>query len=147
MIAAVVDPSLLRNKDPRLNIAYGILDEMAGRGNLIAEYHKHELEQLDLNMQRLLSLQQPDGTMDFQAQSGITPTSMEGQDAISYPPGSHLRMDSNDAATIDTILSEWNSEDGFSGEQLMAVADSLDFNQLDWLVSGDIEQPFSMGFE
>lgn len=127
IIAAAVDPSLLRDKESRLNIAYSILDDMAGRGNRIAEYHKHELEQLDLNMQKL----------------------------ISFPPHATISMGERDARgrshsdappTVDTVGSEWNSEDGFSGEQLMAVANSLDFNQLDWLVSGDIERPFGDEF-
>lgn len=113
---------------------------MIGRGNRIAEYHKHELEQLDLNMQKLCALQRLEINTIQQSESGITPTSTRnhGADDLS-------RMDPN-THTVDTVLSEWNSEDSFSGDQLMAVADSLDFNQLDWLVSGDIDRPFGMGF-
>lgn len=30
-------------------------------------------------------------------------------------------------------LHDWNSEEGLSGDQLIAVADSLNFTNLDWL--------------
>lgn len=146
MIAAAVDPSLLRDQEPRVDAAYSILDEMIGRGNRIAEYHRYELEQLDLNMQKLLPLQQPIILADSRAQSDTTPISTEYQDVDVQRTGIHARTESS-TASIDTILSEWNSEDGFSGEQLMAVADSLDFNQLDWLVTGNISQPFGVNFE
>lgn len=84
---------------------------MSGRDNRIAEFHKHELEELGRNVRKLLLLQQ-----------------------------SEIHVD---ALAVDTMMSEWKSEDDFSGDQLMAVADSLNFNQLDWLVSGDADnRPF-----
>lgn len=141
VIAEAVDPSLLRAEEPRLNIAYAILDEMIDRGNRIADYHKHELEQLDSNMQKLLFLQRAETNMSNFDERGITPTSMGGHGVSENP-----RADAN-MPTVDTVLSEWNSEDSFSGEQLMAVANSMDFNQLDWLISGDMERPFGMSSE
>lgn len=137
----MVDPSLLREEDSSLSTAYTVLDEMINRGNRVAEYHKHELEQLDQNMQKLPSLQQGDANATEQIDAGDTPRTIHDP-CLNH----HNRMGSN-TATVDTVLSEWNSEDSFNGDQFIAVANSLDFTELDWLVSGDIERPFGMGFE
>ncbi|EME42292.1 hypothetical protein DOTSEDRAFT_175269 [Dothistroma septosporum NZE10] len=144
-VAATVDPSLVKSKDPRLETAVAILDEMTTRGNRIAEFHKFELEQLAINLQRLqaTSAAVHDGRADSTSQISPNETT-----SLSVAP-----MDvqsSEDFQTtfdnIDTILSGCNSDDGLSGEHLMAVADSLDFGQLNWLTMGDIEQPMSVGY-
>lgn len=53
--------------------------------------------------------------------------------------GGNEQIVGTDFEGIGTLLSEWNSEDGLSGEHLMAVADSLDFGQLNWPAMGDID--------
>ena len=37
-------------------------------------------------------------------------------------------------------LKDWNSEEGLSGDQLIAVADWLDFSNLDWLSVTPLDQ-------
>lgn len=118
---------------------------MSTRGNRIAEFHKYELEQLATNLRRLqaMSAAAQDGKVDSTSQVSPNETT-----SLSVAP-----MDgqsSEDLQTtfdnIDTILSEWNSDDGLSGEHLMAVADSLDFGQLNWLTMGDLEHPMGVGY-
>lgn len=36
------------------------------------------------------------------------------------------------SSAYDPFLTEWNSDDGLSGDQIMALADALDFNALDF---------------
>ncbi|KAK4613741.1 Proline utilization trans-activator [Fulvia fulva] len=143
-VAATVDPSLVKNKDPRLQTALAILDEMTTRGNRIAEFHKFELEQLAANLRRLQAMSSAanEGRADSTSQvspnetTSLSVAPMDGQNSEDF----QTTFDN-----IDTILSEWNSDDGLSGEHLMAVADSLDFGQLNWLTMGDFEQPMSVG--
>lgn len=133
-LANAVDTSLLRDKGPWLQTSFEVLDEMISRGNLIAGFHKSELQQLDEKLKMLPATPR--------SQPSARPSTSEGPfvhrpNSVGVPyeqtdPGSGLAMG------YDYLLNEWNSDDGLSGEQLMALADSLDFGaigQLDWLDS------------
>jgi hypothetical protein len=127
----VVDPSLLRDKGPWLETCFSILDEMISRGNLIAGFHKSELQQLDANLKLLPSSPRTDPPThepgQTSAPNAINSVNMNAADET---------MSGGDSIPMGfDYLNEWNSDDGLSGEQLMALADSLDFGQLDWLGS------------
>lgn len=141
MVAAVVDSSLVRDKDTRISSAIGILDEMAFRGNLIAEYHKLELEQLGTNIATLeaRSEHRPSGQT-------VSPTSVSIPGPLLANGNQVPGPDQANFDSIDTLLSEWNSEDGLSSDHLLAVADSLDFGQLNWLATGDFENSMGVNF-
>ncbi|CAK4030524.1 Zn(II)2Cys6 transcription factor [Lecanosticta acicola] len=139
-IATHVDPSLVKDSDPRLETASSILDEMASRGNLIAEHQRQELEQLASILSK--SREMANALRESQQQGQLnTPGSTESY-AIAPSEGMigmNEQMPGDNFDSIGTLLSEWNSEDGLSGEHLMAVADSLDFGQLNWPAMGDID--------
>ncbi|KAF2174009.1 hypothetical protein M409DRAFT_62193 [Zasmidium cellare ATCC 36951] len=140
LVATTVDPSLVRDKNPRLETAYTLLNEMVCRGNLIAGYNKRELELVDENFKKLHEL----NAAAQQPSQNETPTSVTALPLVPQP-GMDDQLQDN-LYSIDTILSEWNSEDGLSGEHLLAMADSLDFGQLNWMDMGDYDQATTSAF-
>ena len=128
----MVDPSLLRRNELWLQKTHSVLDEMVSRGNLVAGLRKAELQQLEETLTRLHT----------------TSTSLvTGHDSILQ----HFEGDSAGAESAQDVgsshsqmqfepLREWNSEERLSGDQLMAVADSLDFTHLDWLSAAPLGQ-------
>lgn len=146
LVACTVDPSLVRDKNPRLETAHTLLGEMVCRGNMIAEYNKRELELLDSNLKKLqaineanLAAQQPSQNETPNSVNLLPLESMTSHSGITEPLQDNLY-------NIDTILSEWNSEDGLSGEHLLAMADSLDFGQLNWMDMGTEYESTTSGY-
>ncbi|KAI7717457.1 hypothetical protein KC353_g4560 [Hortaea werneckii] len=130
MITATVDPSLIRKETDWLPVAYGVLEEMEGRGNLVASLRKSELEHLDKNLKSLPSA--PIGSAvanEPENQTNLLNGPFENPNMADTLVGGEGPSD------IDTLC-DWNSEEALNGEQLMAVADSLDFSDLDWLSAG-----------
>ena len=118
---------------------HSILDEMVSRGNLIAGLRKAELQQLDDTLTRLHTtsttlvatttahhdpfLQHQQQQQQQQRFEGDT---TGGEGSVQDVGSSHSQMQFEP-------LHDWNSEEGLSGDQLIAVANSLDFSHLDWL--------------
>ncbi|RMX78977.1 hypothetical protein D0869_08652 [Hortaea werneckii] len=130
MITATVDPSLIRKETDWLPVAYGVLEEMEGRGNLVASLRKSELEHLDKNLKSLPSA--PIGSAvanEPETQTNLLNGPFEN------PNMADTLIGGDGPSDIDTLC-DWNSEEALNGEQLMAVADSLDFSDLDWLSAG-----------
>lgn len=138
LVANAVDPSLTRRKAFRVETAYRILDEMVARGSLVAESQRHELEQLATDIARLPCLE--DGVSAEEAAPVAThlPTASDLMEN-----GGQNFHETDPSPDMNNLLGEWNSEDGISGEHLMAVADSLDFSSLDWLLAADLESSFA----
>lgn len=124
IIAHVVDQSLVRDRH-HVNIAYNVLDDMAARGNLLADLQKRELQNVDLMVSNLEAMAH-DSATDSQTQI-ISPS-------IALPNG---RPSSSHAAVdgFADVLGEWNSEDELSGERLLMMADSLDLDSLHWFMT------------
>lgn len=122
--ATAVDNSLLRNTGVTwLETVYSILGEMVSRGNLIAQFHSKELHQLDETLNMLSAMPGNASFRSFVSPSGAafdqnTNSSLDGQMNVS-----------------PDFLGEWNSDDGLNGDQLMALANSLNFDHFDWVGS------------
>ena len=121
----MVDPTLLRRNESWLEQTHLILDEMVSRGNLIAGLRKAELQQLGETLAKLHNT----------STSLITPQNSIMQSFEGDPMGGEgvREMGSGPSQMQFEPLQDWNSEEGLSGDQLIAVADSLDFTNLDWL--------------
>ena len=128
----MVDPSLLRRKESWLQKTHLILDEMVSRGNLIAGLRKAELQQLDETLTRLHATSTSLVTSHDSVMQSLEgdPT---GGESVRDIGSSHSQMQFEP-------LHDWNSEEGLSGDQLNAVADSLDFTNLDWLSATPLGQ-------
>ena len=131
-LASTVDPSLLRNKVQWLQTVFVILDEMITRGSLIAKFHKSELQQLDSNLKSLPLTPDNPGTG---SQVDPRETPLQHCRTTSYPWNDGNAPASGDGQSSfgQDFLGDWYSEDGLNGEQLMALADSLNFEHLDWM--------------
>lgn len=106
---------------------YSILDEMVSRGNLIAGLRKVELQQLDETLTRLHN----SSSIGLITAPDIVSQSFEGG---SSGGGVVRDIGSSHSQMQFEPLHDWNSEEGLSGDQLIAVADSLDFaTPPDWL--------------
>ncbi|RMZ26453.1 hypothetical protein D0859_09483 [Hortaea werneckii] len=130
MITATVDPSLIRKETDWLPVAYGVLEEMEGRGNLVASLRKSELEHLDKNLKSLSS-----APIENAVANGPENQTDLVHSATENPTMAGTLVGGDGPSDIDTLC-DWNSEDALNGDQLMAVADSLDFSDLDWLSAG-----------
>ena len=128
----MVDPSLLRKNESWLQKTHLILDEMVSRGNLIAGLRKAELQQLEETLTRLHTV-----STSLATAHGSVMQSYEGD-----PTGGEGMRDGGSSHSQIQFepLHDWNSEEGLSGDQLIAVADSLDFTNLDWLSATPLDQ-------
>ena len=105
---------------------------MVSRGNLIAGLRKAELEQLDETLTRLHNSSTSLVTAHNPVQQSFERDPTEGE-SVRDVGSSQTHMQSEP-------LHDWNSEEGLSGDQLIAVADSLDFTNLDWLSAAPLGQ-------
>ncbi|KAL8813534.1 MAG: hypothetical protein Q9223_002353 [Gallowayella weberi] len=128
----MVDPSLLRQDEPWLQKTHLILDEMVSRGNLVAGLRKDELEQLDETLTRLHA----PATNVVTAQQAV----VENTDGDHMVGEGGQEANSSHGTTQYEPLLDWNSEEGLTGDQLIAVADSLDFTTPDWLTNAPLGQ-------
>ncbi|GAB1218540.1 hypothetical protein ATERTT37_007799 [Aspergillus terreus] len=108
LVVPAVDPCLLDESDNWLHKCYMVLDEMISRGNRIAAYRKSELDQLSRMLGETSdeSLGKVDYGMRSQLPSFLTPHSDD-----------HAEIDGN----------------GFTTAEIMAVAESIDIGDVDWI--------------
>ena len=128
----MVDSSLLRKNESWLQKTHSILDEMVSRGNLVAGLRKAELQQLDETLTRLHTA----STTLVTTHNAVLQRfegDPAGAESVQDVGSSHSQMQFEP-------LQDWNSEEGLSGDQLIAVADSLDFSHLDWLSAAPLGQ-------
>lgn len=133
VVAHVVDHTLIPDRQSRLDIAFGILDEIVLRGNILAEKHKRELDQIISTIDVLNSAAIVDNTTG-QYNQGMC----QMGEAHQLTASSLAQQDMQGMANMndfDAILGEWNSEDELSGERLLVLAESLDLDQMQWFAN------------
>jgi hypothetical protein len=123
LMAPVIDSRLLESPTPWLQKSYVILDDMISRGNIIASFRKSELERLG----ELLSQLSPD-----------------------RPPRHNNRIQGGQQSEFLTQLSSpispdhlvpelLNLNDGLTTAEIMAMAESIDTGDVDWVVQAVTE--------
>ncbi|KAH0392946.1 hypothetical protein KCU89_g12928, partial [Aureobasidium melanogenum] len=120
LMAAVIDPSLLGEEIQLTELSYRILDEMATRGNQVAGFLRLELQQL----KTILSQAAPMGhrqvsITDSFISNRVNAASDENSGGI-LPP------------FMDCDISDANWQYTMTTEQMIQVADSIDFEGIDW---------------
>ncbi|EAA57671.1 hypothetical protein AN6030.2 [Aspergillus nidulans FGSC A4] len=110
LMAQAIDHNLLESRRPWLDKSYLILDDMISRGNLIAQYRKTELERLSALMYQFATDRQPD---DMSKEKGLEMSSP-------LPP----------AYRIPELP---GLNDGLTTAEIMAVAESIDTGDVDWV--------------
>ncbi|KAL6238681.1 hypothetical protein BDW75DRAFT_246760 [Aspergillus navahoensis] len=110
LMAPAIDCTLLESRRPWLHKSYLILDDMISRGNLIAQYRKTELEQTSALMYQLAPDRQP-------------------EDASK---GKELEL-SSPLPPVYRVPDLPGLNDGLTTAEIMAVAESIDTGDVDWV--------------
>ncbi|KAL5003290.1 hypothetical protein BDV10DRAFT_154615 [Aspergillus recurvatus] len=110
LMAPAIDCALLESRRPWLHKSYLILDDMISRGNLIAQYRKTELEQMSALMYQLAPDRQPEDTSKGKELEFSSP----------LPP----------AYRVPELP---GLNDGLTTAEIMAVAESIDTGDVDWV--------------
>ncbi|KAL2414860.1 hypothetical protein ABEF95_006427 [Exophiala dermatitidis] len=139
-MGAFVEPTLVNNLAAAAQTTYRVIDDMIGKGNMVARFRKAELEQLSKMLEEL----EPEAG-NYAARSRIVSRrasagpNVHGQDgqttAVNETPGAQL----DDISLEGNVepFGEWTWPDAMDPIQLMNVAESLDASRFDWF-----QQPF-----
>ena len=125
-MSTAIDATLLEGHEPWSEVAYGILDEMASRGNMIALYRKNELQKLAEVLARLPPPKPAAATEQVQDDLNGFPASGHHL----HPP-KQMGTSNLDYPAFDSTF--WPDE--LTAEQLVLVADGLDLDGLDWMTA------------
>ncbi|RFU34083.1 hypothetical protein B7463_g2248, partial [Scytalidium lignicola] len=132
LLGPVIDASLLDSLSSWLQKSYSIIDEMILNGNLIAKFRRSELQQLEETLGHLspdLS-QSSSGPITFQQTND---SSSKTAPSNTIPLVGSLAV-SNDIMQPDpTILDEYNFNEGLTAAQILAVANSIDSGDAEWV--------------
>ncbi|KAL9616678.1 MAG: hypothetical protein Q9160_008466 [Pyrenula sp. 1 TL-2023] len=156
----VIDNSLIENRASWAETAYDVLDEMILCGNRNAAARKSDLQQLEAIMAQI-SYSSPNRqatvrTQDARPNSG---GHVNGGQPFNVAGFSASRVDLRQLQPLDEMMEQstfsqvsmadqlfmqtpseplqeniWN--DGYTAEQLLMVANSLDLDGLDWMMTG-----------
>lgn len=142
ILSSFLDPSLLENHPSWTQKAYTFLDAMISGGNRIAEFRKRELQRLDEMLSDYIATQ---------AQLSSTPNVPQASSSIrppAFPPSfqDDVQMMRNQLPSQDNLSLYAGFSDESSGygddltaEQILAVAESMDFEGTDWMSFATME--------
>ena len=137
LVSPIIDPSLLSDRHKWLDKSHGILDEMISRGNLIAGFRKSELQQLRDMLNRLPAHDiRPSLENDS---SGFHQHQHQHTTGAKAAVGSEIQTGlvvDQDVFLGDTTIPE---VDALSTAQLIALADSIESGDADWISNVVIE--------
>lgn len=126
LLAAAIDPSLLRDHSPWSQRAYAILGEMSIRGNLSARLIRSELKQLDDELTQLAMKENATAVLSASTHRG----SREGNSpTVLVPP---VALGEHSHSLELNFAESFGQHYEFSPSQLMELANSLDLNSLAW---------------
>ncbi|KNG82270.1 hypothetical protein ANOM_009869 [Aspergillus nomiae NRRL 13137] len=126
LLAAAIDPSLLRDHSPWSQRAYAIFDDMTARGNLSARLIRSELKQLDSELSQLAMK----GNMATVLPTHAPRESREGDNPVAMVPPVESGEHSHSLGSKSAEGFEEHYE--LRPDQLMDLANSLDLNSLTW---------------
>lgn len=127
LIAPVIDPSLLSDDSESLQTALDVLNDMASVGNSVAACRQKELDQLSKTLEALQNIG-PSQQETAQDSSTITDPALMQQ----WNPGHMASIESVPSHVDYTSTHNFDMEELLSSEQLEAVANAMNLNELDW---------------
>jgi proline utilization trans-activator len=125
LLAPILDRELLATQSPWLDMAYTILDEMISQGQLQASARKEELHRLQQLFQH------------FTHPLPLTPAAQNSISHLGQAQGMDDFGDMLDGDFIDDAI--WRTD--LTAEQLMAIAENLDLDGLDWMTTDSSNFP------
>lgn len=120
-MASSVHPKLLPQYD-WFNTVMEVFDSIVLKGNMLASLRKSEVQEL-AQILRELEHRRPNLADKF-ASSSVMPADAQ---LLQTPVSGHMSLPS----LGDPFFDEWNADDGFSGAQIMDLANALDIRELD----------------
>lgn len=122
-MAAAIDPSLLKDDNRPAEKAYHILKEMTSRGNQVAGFMLAELRQLET----ILGQMPPMNDRRASKTDSCQPTQRSSDQ---YVPS--VNSDGLMPPFMDCAIGDADWQYTMTTEQMIQVADSLDFEAFDW---------------
>lgn len=122
-MAATIDSSLLKDDNRPAEKAYRILKEMTTRGNQVAGFMVAELRQLETILEQVPPLTNRRASKTDSCQSALRHS------------GQHVPSVSSDGLMppfMDCAIGDADWQYTMTTEQMIQVADSLDFEGFDW---------------
>lgn len=123
LLAPIIDSCLLESLTQWLRKSYIILDDMIARGNIIASFRKSELERLSELLNQL---------------STDRPTQFNERMQRDHQSGMFSQLSSPTSPT-NCAHELFNLHDGLTTAEIMAVAESIDTGDVDWVVQAVTE--------
>ncbi|EKG14254.1 hypothetical protein MPH_08544 [Macrophomina phaseolina MS6] len=142
VMAPSIDPQLLEHRPTWLDKAYAIFDEMATSGNIVAEFRRAELRQLDKMLDQLSRLRSRDASASLNAEQDVV---QNNQPSALLPESSMHHATAQSAGNtllpspISGILDELCFDGGLAASQIMDTVNSIDSGDNEWLSHAILE--------
>jgi len=127
LIAPIIDPSLLGDHDESLQTVLDVLNDMASVGNSVAAGRQKELDQLSKTLEALQIMEPSQQESARDSLTINTPVTLQQWDL------SHMVNTEPYQSEVDyTSTHSFDMEEVLTTEQLEAVANAMNLNDLDW---------------
>lgn len=126
LMAASIDASLLQDHSPWSQRAYGMLDEMTLRGNLSARLIQSELKQLDEELTHL------EIEANMKSAQFMIPYRVPIEGGCPEENVPQAIADDHLSQSMELAMVDFGQHYELSSNQLIDLADSLDFESLSW---------------
>lgn len=140
LMAAFVEPSLVEGCPLAFADVNHVLDDFIAHGNLVARHRKADLQQLDEMLESLKSRHQIQTLGTVMATAVPQSNHGTGMPTQGFVPATAVESMSATEPALEPPdltypLDQWTWEDAMNSSQLMNVADFLEVNSFDELVS------------
>lgn len=138
LLGPAVDPKYVARSSSWLNKAYAVLDDMINHGNLIAEYRKNELLQVDA-----LLGQAANGISSKPGGDTTSPGDMVSSEDRAVGGGVMTSFfDEAPSSVLDTdaIDDLGIFETGYTREEILGVVDAIDDADVAWMCDTIVDQ-------
>lgn len=150
ILGPAIDPQTFDNQSFALEKAYGVFDEMIAAGNVVANFQKTELQQLEAMLQQLsqpLPQQQApkDPTIDMmchqqqQQQQQQIPDNTSPNDTVISSMATDLSQHESYGSSIPGNMDEMAFDSGLTMTQLLDMANSIEHEDTEWMSQTIVE--------
>ncbi|KAF6831213.1 C6 transcription factor [Colletotrichum plurivorum] len=149
ILGPAIDPQTFDNQSFALEKAYGVFDEMIVAGNVVANFQKTELQQLEGMLQQLshtmpqqLPQQAPkDPTIDMMCQplQQQIPDNTSPNDTVISSMATDLSQHESYGSSIPGNMDETAFDSGLTMTQLLDMANSIEHEDTEWMSQTIVE--------
>lgn len=134
-VGQVVDPQLLDSRSPWLQRSYTMFEEMVSGGNLIADFRKSEVQSLDEMLSHFHAAQSQSSSspVALRQSGGLQQTHGGDPFQTSMPSATSLPLCQDILPLHPDIGNSGNYGDDFTAEQIIALANSIESEDADWI--------------